>query len=128
LASGDAAAATMLNSEAASYGRAVELLRPTGAALEVATAAYAKAFEILGGDAVIEAARFYARHRADQITRKPVSEVISELIAAKEARGKSARYIGDLRARLNRFAESFVVDVSTITTADVQRWLDGLDA
>jgi len=126
LSSGDATAATMRNGEAASYGRALELLRPTGAALEVAAGAYAKAFEILGGDAVIEAAKFYARHRADQITRKPVSEVISELIEAKGARGKSARYIGDLRARLNRFAESFAVDVSTITTADVQRWLDGL--
>src|SRR5438046_2424165 len=80
ISTGEATAATMRNSEAASYGRAIELLRPAGAALEVAAAAYAKAFEILGEDAVIEAAKFYARHRADQITRKTVSEVISELI------------------------------------------------
>lgn len=126
LSSGDAQAAGMRNSDAASYGRAMELLRPTGASLEVAAASYAKAFAISGGDTVIEAANFYARHRADQVQRKKVVDVITELIAAKEAREKSSRYIGDLRARLTRFAASFAVDISTITTADVQRWLDGL--
>ena len=126
LASGDATAATMRNREAASFGRALELLRPTGTALEVATAAYAKAFEILGGNVVIKAARFYARHRADQVQRRQVADVVAELIAAKEARGKSARYVGDLRAQLTRFADAFAVDISTVTTADVERWLDGL--
>jgi len=147
LSSGDATAATMRNSEAASYGRALELLRPTGTALEVAAATYAKAVEILGSDAVIEAATFYARHRADQVQRRAVADVIAELIATKEARGKSPRYIGDLRARLARFAKFFGADtsiitqpdlkvepdtrnrgadISTVTTADVQKWLDGL--
>jgi integrase len=126
LSSGDATAATMRNSEAASYGRAVELLRPTGADLVLAAASYAKAFEILGGDAVVEAANFYARHRPDQVKRKRVADVVAELIAAKEARGKSARYTGDLSARLTRFAEEFAVDISTVTTPDVQKWLDNL--
>ena len=126
LSTGDATAATMKNSEAASYGRATELLHPLGIALEVAAGNYAKACEIMGGDFVIEAATFYARHRADKITKRTVAEVVAELIAAKEARGKSARYLGDLSARLNRFAQSYAVDVSTVTTSDVQRWLDGL--
>jgi hypothetical protein len=126
LSSGDATAATMRNSEAASYGRSTELLRPTGAALELAASVYAKCYEILGSDRMIEAATFFKRHGAGEVTRKPVAEVVAELIAAKEARGKSLRYIGDLRSRLTRFAESFAVDVSTITTADVQRYLDGL--
>jgi integrase len=101
-------------------------LHPLGIALEVAAGNYAKACEIMGGDFVIEAATFYARHRADKITKRTVAEVVAELIAAKEARGKSARYLGDLSARLNRFAQSYAVDVSTVTTSDVQRWLDGL--
>lgn len=149
LASGDATAAGMRNSDAASYGRAVELLRPTGAALEVAAGVYAKVFEILGGDYAIEAAQYYARHRADQVQRRAVADVVAELIAVKESRSKSARYIGDLRARLTRFAKSFGadastitepdrkdadgkdtrnrgVDIATITTADVQNWLDGV--
>jgi integrase len=126
IASGNTTAATMLNSEAASYGRAVELLRPSGATLELASAVYAKASEILGGDYIIEAATFFKSHRADQITRRTVAEVITELIAAKRARAKSARYVGDLSSRLTRFANSHAVDISTVTTADVQRWLDSL--
>jgi len=147
LSSGDATAATMRNSEAASFGRAVELIRPTGAALEVAAGVYAKCFEILGGDYAIEAARFFSMHRADKVKQRKVADVIVELIAAKKARSKSPRYIGDLRARLARFAKFFGadtpiitqpdlkvepdtrnrgVDISTVTTADVQKWLDGL--
>lgn len=126
LATGEATAAIMRNSEAASYGRAIELLRPFGVALEVAAAAYAKAHEILGGDAIIEAAKFYARHRVDQVMHRTVAETVAELIAAKEGRGKSARYVADLRVRLERFANAFAVDISTITGPDVQAWLDRL--
>jgi integrase len=125
LSSGDATAARMSNADAASFGRSKELIRPTGTSLEVVAATYAKIFEIVG-EAGIEAAQFYKRHRTDQVKRKRVADVVAELIAAKEARGKSPRYVGDLSARLNRFAKSFAVDISTVTTADVQKWLDGL--
>jgi integrase len=126
LATGETTAATMRNSEAASYGRAIELLQPIGISLEVAAANYAKAFGILGGDSIVEAATFYTRHRADKIERRTVAEVVAELIAAREARGKSSRYVADLRARLSRFAGAYVVDISTITGPDVQGWLDRL--
>ncbi len=149
IASGNVTAATMLNADAASFGRATELLRPTGASLELAAAIFAKCYEILGGNFHIEAATFFKRHGANSLTLKPIAAVVAELIAAKEARGASARYSGDLRARLARFAKAFGADVSTITepdkkdetgddrrnrgvdisaitTADVQRWLDQL--
>ena len=126
LSSGESTAARMLNHEAASYGRAIELLRPTKTSLEVAVSAYAKAFEILGGDSMIEAARFYSRHRGDQVEKKRISDVVTELIEAKQARGKSDRYIADLRARLTRFAKAFAVDISSVTAPDLQKWLDGL--
>jgi integrase len=126
LSTGQVTAASMSNAASASFGRAMELLKPVGLPLELAAGNYAKAVGILGGDFVIEAATFYARHRADKITKKTVKEVVNELIAAKEARGKSARYLGDLTARLNRFARSYAVDISTVTTADVQGWLDRL--
>jgi integrase len=126
LATGQTTAATMTNSAAASYGRAVELLRPFNVSLELAAAKYAKAFEIRGGDFVVEDATFCALHRADKITRRTVAEVVAELIAAKEARDKSTRYIADLRARLARFAGDFAVDISSVTGPDVQGWLDRL--
>lgn len=133
LSTGEATAAMMSNAEAASYGRAMELIRPTGASLEVVAAVYTKCYEILGRDAMIEAAQFLKRHGADQIEQKPVSEVVTELISLREKRTKtgrpaSQRYIKDLRSRLTRFSESFAVNISTITKADVQRYLDGLNA
>ena len=116
----------MTNPQAASFGRAKEILSPTGASLELAATVYAKCREILGGDFAIEAAKFYKQHRADQITRKTVAAVVAEVIESKTAHGKSPRYIGDLTARLKRFAKDWAVDVSSVTGADVQRWLDGL--
>ena len=124
LATGEANAAAMLGTEAASYGRAVELLRPTGASLELATATYAKAFEILGGDYFIEAARFFSMHRVDKLVRRTVAEVASELVEAKKSRGKSGAYVRTLANQLAHFAESFAVDISAVTGPDIQNWLD----
>jgi hypothetical protein len=77
ISTGEATAAAMSNSDAASFGRAMELLRPTGLALEVAAAIIVKAIEILGGDHIIESAKFYQRHRADQLVDKRVADVIA---------------------------------------------------
>ena len=126
LSTGDAMAGAMRSADAASYGRAVQLLQPTGASLELAAAVYAKCFEILGGDTLTEAANFYTRHGANRITSKSVPDVVAELVAASEARGLSVRHVSDLRQRLGRFAEAFSVNIGGLTTADVQRWLDGL--
>jgi len=147
LASGETTAATMRNADAASYGRALEILRPTGASLELAATVYAKVFQILGEDAAIEAATFFKRHRAGQIQKRKIADAVIEFVKSREARGKSAAYVNDLRQRLARFAKftgadvstiyqpvaaeqpdtrNRGMDVSTITTADVSRWLDGL--
>ncbi len=126
ISTGQTTAASLTNPEAASYGRTVEILRPTGASPELAATVYAKCFKILGSELHIEAANFYKRHGAAAVTHKPVAEVVTELVESKKARGKSARYIGDLSARLTRFAKDYAVDIGTVTTADVTRWLDGL--
>ena len=127
VASGKTTAAAMTNPEAAAFGRAAELLRPTGISLELAAATVAKAFEILGGDRLIEAATFLQEHGAGKITPRTIGEVVEELWQAKEARGKSARYIGDLRARLRKFAKAHPQrGISNVTTADVQAYLDSL--
>ena len=127
LSSGKAEAAAMSNPQAASYGRGIELLRPTGLSLEMACAIVAKGVEILGSDRILEACNYFKEHGADQIIPRQMSEVVTELIAHREAAKKSDRYVADLRARLNNFAESFAVDIASISTADVQGWLDGLE-
>jgi len=126
LAIGKATSAAMLGTETASYGRAVELLRPTDASLELAAAVYAKAFQIIGSDRIIEAASFFKQHGAAEITPRTVPEVVSELIESKRARCKSPRYLSDLRSRLGQFAKTFAVDIGNVSTPDVQHWLDEL--
>jgi len=126
VATGNAAAAQMLPGDAASYGRAVELLRTTGVSLEVAASTFTKCFELLKGDALMDAARFYAQHRVDQVTQRLVKDVVDELVENRTGQGASARYVEDLRNRLDRFAKDNVADISAISTADASRWLDSL--
>jgi integrase len=56
------------------------------------------------------------------------SELVEKLRAAKKADGASARYLQDLKNRLNRFALEFDGQlVATITTARLDEWLRGLN-
>lgn len=126
LANGQTVAASMSNTQAASYGRAVELLKPTGVALEVCAGIFAEMFAIMGGTHHAEAARLWKQTRAAVVTHKTVAEVVTELVEHKKNRQKSARYIGDLSARLNRFAKDFGGDIGNLTTSDLTHWLDGL--
>ena len=129
LASGKAEAAGMGNAQALSYGNSIEIIRKSklpDTRLETVCDTWARGVGILGSDRVIEACNFFKLHGADQIVPRKVAEVVSELITKRTADKKSDRYVDDLRARLNRFAEKFAVDISSITTADVQNWLDGL--
>ena len=59
LSAGEATAASFRNADAASFGRAKELLKPTGASLELAAASFAEAYGMLKGNAIVEAAKFY---------------------------------------------------------------------
>lgn len=128
MASGDATAAQVTGRDVASYGRAIELLRPAGLAIELAAANYARAFDILGGDRILEAANFFAARNPDRLPARTVAEVVGELVKLKTERGASARYVQDLRARLGRFADAFNVQIASVQPADVQGWLDGLKA
>ncbi len=129
MASGDSVAARITGREAASFGRAVELLRESGDPVELACARYAAAVKMLGdGGRLEQAVKFFLDRNPENLPRKSVGEVVAELVAIKEARGKSARYVKDLRTRLAKFAAAFHVDMATITTAQIQTWLDNQKA
>jgi len=46
------------------------------------------------------------------------------MLAHRAARAASPRYLADLRERLRVFSNAFQVPVSSVTSADIQRWLD----
>jgi hypothetical protein len=52
-----------------------------------------------------------------------VSEIIGQLLAAKEADGLSERYLQTLRSHLGRFGASFPGSVQTITASEIDNWL-----
>src|SRR5215469_1418248 len=79
IASGQATAAQMTNAQAASFGRASELIRPTGDSLEIAAARYAEAVKILGGDGarLITACREFMQREG--LPKNTVAEVATEM-------------------------------------------------
>lgn len=119
-------AASMTNDQAAEYAAAVLTLKPHGVTLTSAADTLAKCLETVHDlSSLLAAAKFYAA-RQKSVTRRPVSEVVAELLTVKAARKASTRYLQDLRVRLARFAEAFRKDCCDVTTAEVQAWLDSL--
>jgi len=136
LNSGQTLAAQIDNRDAASYGNAKQILIDAGLEnipLEIAVAHFAEAVKILGSDKVVESAQDFNRRNPTERPPRTVREVANELIELKTKRlkdkpGKGARYIEDLNGRLGTLAEKFSVNVDTVTTTDIQTWLDGMDA
>jgi len=113
--------------QAADYVNAVNELKPFNVTLPQAVSTVTQALKIVGSLAVvIEAIKFYAqRHR--KVTDKRVPDVVTELLKIKTARKASARYLKDLDSRLGTFAASFQTDIASVTTPQIQNWLDGLN-
>jgi integrase len=56
-----------------------------------------------------------------------VKELVAEFIASKQSKGKSDRYLKDLRYRLGRFEGDFADKIAaTVTTAQIDDWICGL--
>lgn len=131
LASGNTLAAQIDNRDAASYANARQILKDAGlddTPLEIAVAHYAEAVKIIGADRVVEAAQELIRRNPTERPARSVRQVADELIELKTNRKASARYVEDLKGRLGTLATKFSVNVDTVTTADIQAWLDGMDA
>ena len=121
----DVLAAAMTNEQAAEYAAAVQALAPFNISLPATACTVAECLKLVGDLPNLHAAaKFYAA-RYKRTERKPVADVVAELLSVKGKRGASARYLQDLRFRLSRFADAFRKDTCNVTTAEIQAWLDG---
>jgi len=120
-------AAAIPRQQAVQYRAAEAALAPFGVDVAAAAHCVADCLRLVGDlQALREAARTYALHHRS-VQAKPLREAVAEFLALKESQGASARTIQDLKARLGRFCAEFADRaVKDISTADVQRWLDGL--
>lgn len=125
---GQTAAATLTNADAASFGRMKELARGVEVPLELIVARYVQAYKILGGDRIVEAATDLNRRHPVTRAALSVRKVADEMLAHAVNRKKSSGYTDDLRWRLAHVADAFKMDIARVTTADVQMWLDGMKA
>lgn len=117
-------AASLTNADASDYASATQALAPHGVALPAAASTLAECLKLVADlPNVLAACKHYAESRKTT-TRKPVRDVVAELLTVKENRQASRRYLEDLRSRLNRFADAFAKDACDVTTPEVQAWLD----
>jgi len=131
LSSGESTAANFRGTDAASYGRAVEILRNAGldTPLELVASMHVEAVKILGSGKIVEACRDFIRRNPAERVQRTVRQVADELIELKTKRGASERYLQDLKYQLNKLCEKFSsVNVDALTTGDLQLWFDRLDA
>lgn len=145
LDSRDYVAASMTKTQAIEYANAQARVKPFGFSVDEATAKVLEALQIIGGfkdmDAMRKAAAegkplpaltdvtkaaLFFKERHKQVVAKSVPELVAEFLKLKEARGAAPAYLADLRWRLEKFAGDCTKSASSVTTRDVQDWLDGL--
>ena len=80
------------------------------------------------GKTLKDASDFFLTHLKASEKSCTAIHLVKELVAAKEKDGASVRHVGDLRVRLNKFAEKFDGQmVATITSGEIDDWLRSLD-
>jgi integrase len=100
LAAGDMEALKLTGREKQIYVEAERAIATTGLPLHSVAHEFARAFEILGGAHIVEAARYYKKHVDTDLVQLSVEQVVDKFYAAKQAEGVSALYLKDIRGLL----------------------------
>jgi integrase len=122
----ESTAMKLTEAQAIEYVSASQALAPYNVSVGAGAGALAECLKVVADLSNLHAAVSFYAARYKRVTKKPVAEVVAELLTVKESRGASASYAKDLRVRLERFAEDCSKDCCSVTTADVQAWLDAL--
>jgi len=117
---------TLQPKEVGDYTAAMQILRKhPGVTLGQALSEWAAASKILDGGSIISACEHFTRFQKKKaIPRITVATAVKDFLAAKERAGMSKRYTEQLKYRLKPFAKRFRCDVASITTSDLQSFLD----
>jgi integrase len=127
VSNGDQQSLELRNSDRLAYVRAVEMLAPVRIPIDTACREYVDALQILGGKASIaEACREWVKRNAVSLPKITVAAAAEKLKLQAIADKKSKLRQKQLRIVLARFAESFAVDVHTITPDLISGYLSAL--
>ena len=112
------------NAERMSYVHALDALKPTGMALELAAREYAEAWKILGGKtSILEAAKEFTRRNLHTLPDKMVPQAVKDMLDAKKREGASEIYMKVLRFYLGRLAGAFHCQLRSVTTSQLADFL-----
>ena len=123
LAQGDLEALKLTGRERQIFVAAAEALLPTGISLDIAAREFATAYEILGSDSIIEAARYYKRHVDSALPDITVATAAERFHAAKVAEGMSQKYVKDIRLITGKLAHTFQCNLKNITAEELQGYM-----
>jgi integrase len=106
------------------YVEAERAIAGTGLPLHSVAHEFARAFNILGGAHIVEAARYYKKHVDIDLPQVTAAEAVAKFHAAKQAEGMSVIYLNDIRWLLGNFAEVFQCPLSSIQPEDLREYLN----
>jgi integrase len=114
-------------SDANNYVRARDAMEGLDKPMDEVVREYREARSLLNGRAtVIEACRDWARRHAVELPRIMVDEAVRKFVLQCIADGKSKLRLRGIRAVLNRFSESFRVEVHTLEPKMIADYLTAL--
>jgi integrase len=120
---GEHRAAELTTADAAIYHDALKQLAPTGVSLHSAVSEFVNAVKHLDGHPLGEVAKDFAVRNRSRMVQKKVAEVVVEILAERKRQGRSARYLQSLRSHLDRFKDHFEMNISSVTTLQIEAWL-----
>lgn len=127
IANGSQCVLELNNHDRLIYLRAIESLKLSGVPLDLAAAEFAQAVTALNGKGtLLEAAREFAARRSVILPKILVPDAVQLLLKQAETDGKSLDRQERLATVLDRFAQSFNVDVQTLRPTMIADYLTAL--
>jgi integrase len=125
---GDASALKLNATDRHTYLRAVEYLAPLNIPLDHAARDYAEIISLLAGKATpLEACRDWLKRHAVELPKITVADAVEQMKKQAETDGKSDLRLKQLANVLDRFAENFNQEVSTLTPKMIADYLTALE-
>jgi integrase len=129
LASGDHEVLRLTSMDRTVYLQSLVTLCPLNVPLNIAVTEYAAAVKSLPqGTTLKEACDFFRHRHPAAVQQRTVQQVVDEMLAAKRAANLSPVHVKDMESRLGRFARDFQMNISAVSTAMLQAWLDAMEA
>ena len=72
------------------------------------------------------AVQSYLKQAERRLPAKRVGEIYKEFLIQQTADGRSVRYLADIRSRLKRFSDAFLMNIADVETATLDKWLRSL--